>query len=118
MREPKPDRTKYYIRDRVDHTFLESEADLYSLFWLNLVLQLLFNSAMLHNKLKLNVSSGEKFSREFIFSSQFFNISCEFNFANRLPIDFTGGLFFAYLSFMNVLYIFILFLLCSSVNSM
>ena len=56
MREPKPDRTKYYIRDRVDHTFLESEADLYSLFWLNLVLQLLFNSAMLHNKLKLNVS--------------------------------------------------------------
>ena len=66
MREPKPDKTKYYIRDRVDHTFLKSEVDLYSLFWLNLVLLCLFNSVMFHNKIKPNIPQGVTFRVTFL----------------------------------------------------
>ena len=37
----------------------------------------------------------------------FFNVSCGFNFANWLPMDFSRGFIFANLSFIKVLYILI-----------
>ena len=97
MGEPKPNKTKYYMRDRVDHTFLKSEVDLYWLFWFYLVLLRLFDSVMFHNKIKPNVTEVQKFSRGFIFASDFFNISREFNFVNWLPVDFSRGFIFTIL---------------------
>ena len=57
---------------------------------------------MYHFRLKLVLSSEEKFSGGFIFASHFFNISRGFNFANWLPVDFSRGFIFANLSFINV----------------
>ena len=61
--------------------------------------------------------------RGFIFASNFYNISRGFNFANWLPVDFSRGFIFEYLSFINVLYILIfsywhIIVVCSSASSM
>ena len=61
--------------------------------------------------------------RGFIFASNFYHISRGFNFANWLPVDFSRGFIFEYLSFINVLYILIfsywhIIVVCSSASSM
>ena len=67
------------------------------------------------------LTHGEKFSRGFIFASNllgFFYISCVFNFADWLPVDFSRGFIFANLNFINVFIYFDFFVVCSSANSM